>query len=270
MDSHDIRKYRPTSFKDFVGAKNQQIATRIQNAILQGKPPSPLLVIATFGRGKTSFIRHVLLSINCSTRDPITADPCLVCSQCVCSGQRYFGHGHPYRRHEYDCTVLGRADVCELINTHYFEDRDALFLDELHHLNEKHSQEPLLKFVEEFPGLLFAAVMLDKFDGVIPPLRERFERIQMYPPTSDELVAFFEMKAVEWELIAPQQLIQMMVGMSNGSFRACLKTFAAAAESDRTLTEEILEAAFGSIDQRQGHHGDQSWDETSEESLFAV
>jgi hypothetical protein len=86
-------------------------------------------------------------------------------------------------------------------------------MDELHHLHEKLSQEPMLKFVEDFDGLLIAAIMEDRLGEVIPPLRERFEVIQVSP--SPEGTLFETMRAC----FRADELTQAAVGSSVRVFR---------------------------------------------------
>lgn len=245
MNAKQIRKWRPTKFADLIGSKNQAVVRRMQESVIRKAIPSPLLFVSRFGDGKTSFVRLMMLAINCMIRGVNSADPCLNCDQCRCSGPLYCGHGHPFRRFEYDCTILTKSNLAQLLVELFFEDGSAVFFDELHRLDSKSSQEPMLKFLEDFPGLCFAAVMEDRLDQLIPPLRERFDVVQLYPPTNVELVAFLEVKARDWDLDAPLPMLEMMVDLSRGSFRACLKTLASAAERDRILNTDVLRMAFG-------------------------
>jgi replication-associated recombination protein RarA len=119
-------------------------------------------------------------------------------------------------------------------------------MDELHHLHEKLSQEPMLKFVEDFDGLLIAAIMEDRLGEVIPPLRERFEVVQVSPPEEEEMVEFFATMGDVWNVHAKRDVLKFMVKESGKSFRFGIKAHAAAAdEPDRTLTKTLIQDMLG-------------------------
>ncbi len=246
MDSEDIRKWRPSRFSDVVGAVNQRRLGRLQRTLIEGRLPSPLLLAGIYGYGKTSIVRLLLKSLCCQSRNPTTADPCGDCMWCRCFGKYYQGYGEPYRRFEYDCTTPNRTQLIEILDEHRFDDDVVLFMDELHHLHEKLSQEPMLKFVEDFDGLLIAAIMEDRLKEVIPPLRERFEVVQVSPPEEEEMVEFFERMSDDWKVLATQDVVKFMVKQSGKSFRFGIKAHAAAAdERDRTLTKTMVKDMLG-------------------------
>lgn len=246
MDSEKIRKWRPSRFSEVVGAVNQRRLGRLQRTLLEGRLPTPLLLVGVYGYGKTSIARLLLKSLCCQQRDPTTADPCNDCKWCRCFGKYYHGYGEPYRRFEYDCTSLSRGELIKVLDDHRFDDDAALFMDELHHLHEKLSQEPMLKFVEDFDGLLIAAIMEDRLGEVIPPLRERFEVVQVSPPEEEELVEFFTTMGDVWKVHAKRDVLKLMVKESGKSFRFGIKAHAAAAdEPDRTLTKTLIQDMLG-------------------------
>ena len=241
MNAADIRKWRPTSFNDFIGAANLRKIARLQRTLRRGRLPSPLLLVGVYGYGKTSLARLLMKSLDCESRNTATSDPCNKCSQCQCFGKHYNGFGHPYRRFEYDCTQMSRRDLVGVLGEDFFESKIAIFMDEIHHLHEKLSQEPMLKFVEDFDGILVAAIMEDRLDELIPPLRERFDMLTLTPPTADEMVEFFMRKKEEWHVHYDETLIRSVVQHSGQSFRISQRIIAAASEEeDRKLTEELV------------------------------
>ena len=261
MNSNEIKKWRPARFADFAGQINQQRIRRIQQMVLKGLAPFSLLIVGVYGYAKTSLARLILLSLDCDSRDPVTADPCGKCQNCRCSGNYYHGYGAPFRRFEYDCTTLGRPEIIGIINEHIFDPDVAIFFDEIHHLHEKNSQEPLLKFVEDFDGIVLAAIMEDRLPELIPPLKERFEILQLVPPSEEEMVALFVRKLQEWGITAPLDVIRLLVRESGLSFRICLKVIGAAADrDDRTLTKRLVRDVL-SIDPGQDDAGDDDPDQ---------
>lgn len=210
MEPNDIKNWRPTKFSDFVGTKNQRRIGRLQSALRQGRTPSPLLLVGVYGYGKTSLARLVQKSLCCTARDPQTADPCHRCTQCQQFGHFYHGYGYPYRRFECDCTTLARSELIEVLDEHRFDKDVSIFLDELHCLHEKFSQQPLLKFVEDFPGLFMAAIMEDRLPELIPPLQERLEILRLVPPTAEEMVRDFQGKMDQWNITGTEELVNFM------------------------------------------------------------
>ena len=225
MTSDEIRRWRPTRFRDFVGTRNRRVIDRLRRRLVdRGRLPSPLLFAAPFGYGKTSLARLFLLGLNCPDRDGETGDPCLVCQQCVAFVPANNRTGFPFLRLEVDCTHARRPQIIRLCKEFRLDANAAIFLDELHRLHEHHSQEPLLKFLEDFPGILIAAVMADRYLELIPPLRERFETVCLEPPAAEEVVAFLAEKCSgEWQIRADDDVLRSMVESSGVSFQSLLE-----------------------------------------------
>lgn len=237
-----IRRWRPRSFLEFAGAKNRQTIQIFQDALLNShRPPSPALIVSPFGYGKTSFARLLIQAICCENRNAATADPCRLCRQCQYHGPKYdWGSGFP-RHFEVDCTSVKDATLIPLLQDIVWDCDTVTFLDELHRLAPR-LQEALLKPVEDCPGILFAAVMADRYGELAPPLRERFEKIEFVTPSEAEMVDFYAVRIKEWGVQADRELLELMVGRSSRSFRTCQKALAAAAAtSQRTLTTRELE-----------------------------
>lgn len=248
MDSAEIRVWRPTRFRDFVGARNRRVIDRLRRSLVdRGRLPSPLLLVAPFGYGKTSLARLFLLRLNCSRPDGRTGDPCMACPQCRSFVPANNRTGHPFFRVEVDCTQARRPQVIRLCREFRLDANAAIFLDELHRLHETHAQEPLLKFLEDFPGILIAAVMADRYEELIPPLRERFEVVRLEPPSTDEVAEFLGEKCNgEWQIQAEAPVLRSLVRRTGVSFRACLKALAAAAErTPRRLDGQLLDDMLG-------------------------
>ena len=241
MNPDDVRKWRLKTFSELVGAANRRRVQRLQKALLQGTLPSPLLIVGVYGFGKTSLVRLLLKSLNCRNRDPATADPCHVCTQCVCSGKYYFGHGDPYRRFEYDCASLDRAALIEELSEQYFEKDTVMFLDEFHRIQGKGGHELFLKFVEDYDGIFIAAVMEDRLEEIPPPLRERCGIVQLLQPEASEIADSLALKCAEWKISCEEAAIGYMVEQSGQSFRICHRILAAALEDGGMLTRQLVD-----------------------------
>ena len=274
MTSTEISRWRPTRFRDFVGARNRRVIERLRRKLSdQGRLPSSLLFAAPFGYGKTSLARLFLMRLNCPNPHAETGDPCLVCQQCVAFVPANNRTGFPFLRLEVDCTHARRPQIIRLCKEFRLDANAAIFLDELHRLHEHHSQEPLLKFLEDFPGILVAAVMADRYLELIPPLRERFEMVYLDPPTAEEVVAFLAEKCSgEWRIQADEDVLRAMVQSLGVSFRQCLKVLATAADRDprrldRELLDDLLGGPRGPNDSGSAREGGAS-DEIDEDEFF--
>jgi DNA polymerase III gamma/tau subunit len=202
--------------------------------------PSPLLAVVAFGFGKTSLMRLLMKAMTCKKTKRETAEPCNECSNCTRFGAIYNGFGLP-PRWEVDCGRRDRQELLDLIDEVQFEPHAVLFLDELHNLKEKNAESIFLKFIEDFPGKILAAITDDLFKVLLPPLRERFEKLYLYQPNAKEMVAHFSRMNDMWGVSADLDLLELMVVHSGRSFRTCQKILAAAAGCPgRVLTIDIL------------------------------
>lgn len=273
MKPEDIARWRPKRLNDFCGRRNRASGARVLRRIARyGRLASPLLLVAPFGYGKTSLARLLLKGINCAAPIRDTGDPCGDCEQCLSHIPSNNGTGFPFLRLEVDCTQSGRPEIIALCRDYRFDRNAAIFLDELHRLHEKNSQEPLLKFLEDFPGQVIAAVMEDRYRELIPPLRERFETLWLEPPTESEVVDFLvERCADDWRIDAPVPVIRSMVGRTGVSFRHCQRLIAAAAGCDpRRLDHELLDHYLGAASETREPKGEPRISlEAEDEFLFS-
>ena len=243
MNAETIRSWRPSRFADVVGEKNRRTIRRLQRQVLEGNLASPMLLVSPYGFGKTSLVRLLLLALNCRQRDPTTADPCLNCDQCQCSGPRYNGFGHPFRRVEVDCTHLDRPELVELCRE-FLHDRDvALFLDE----PPSSRGCPLAGSAPQVRG---------RFSRSIHRLGDAGSSRRSDPAvagTGADGLARTSSRGgdgrvfpgqVQWGVATrgAEHLVRLMVKRSNRSFRMCLRVLGAAAENDgRILDLDTLE-----------------------------
>src|SRR4051794_24203631 len=104
MDPMDIKRWRPQTFGDFIGAANTRPLQRLQRAAIARRLPPALLIIGPYGCSKTSLARLLLMAYGCQRPDPATGDPCHRCDECLRQGVEYNGEGLTYRHWEVDCT----------------------------------------------------------------------------------------------------------------------------------------------------------------------
>ena len=117
MDGDKIRKWRPTKFADVIGKQNQNRIHRFQQQLLKGRLPDPVLITGIYGYAKTSLARLFLKSMDCRSRDPVTADPCDQCVDCQCFGKFY--HGYPALKISYWKLLQNAEPGGYLSRSHY-------------------------------------------------------------------------------------------------------------------------------------------------------
>ncbi|MEK7139330.1 MAG: AAA family ATPase, partial [Patescibacteria group bacterium] len=75
------RKYRPQTFADVVG--QHHITVTLEQEIIQGKVAHAYLFAGPRGIGKTTSARLVAKAVNCTNRQPTSAEPCNTCDACL-------------------------------------------------------------------------------------------------------------------------------------------------------------------------------------------
>ena len=241
--------WRPASFADIVGKKNQEIVKRVQLYAIK-RSLLILLLIGPYGSGKTALARLLMASYCCHSPDETTADPCNTCENCCQQGPDYNGViSHRYHW-EIECNqALSQEELPSVVLEARQTNKIALFVDELGRLKERNGQEALLKFVEDRKeGLIVGAVGYNLSDSssnvqIIPPLYERMRKEYLSIPTTLELVSFFSQKAKEWEIQHEISVLKEMVKRSQNNFRICLDILDMAFQyKPRKLSTELLEA----------------------------
>jgi hypothetical protein len=245
MESGFFSALRPGQVDQFVGRDNRRRLRDILAELHQRRWGGPLAVVAPFGMGKTSACRLISAAL-CCTQFAKAGEPCGACAGCRSQRPDHNGDRHRYRHWELDCASLPPGERIRFQAEVIGEDRGVVTLDEVAAL-EPADQRSLLKFCEDFRGVLLAAVMVDH-DGepldrkLIPPLAERFRQLRLTLPGEDELTRAFTETANAHGVPAHEADVRLMVRAAGRKFRKCLQVLDRARQAGGLTRAVIADA----------------------------
>src|SRR5262249_47533950 len=140
-----------------VGEPNRLRAESAVAEVKAGLWAGPLAFVGRHGAGKTSCARMIARCLCCPAFQA-SGEPCGTCEGCRSQSPEYNGDRHGYRHWEIDCARTSRRRLANFFSEVSEERRAVVFLDEVPNLRDPASQKALLKFAEEFRGVLLAAV----------------------------------------------------------------------------------------------------------------
>jgi len=145
---------RPEFFRDFV--YNEPAISIVKNMLANDTLPNGLILSGIRGVGKTTLARIVSRSLNCTNRQPDSAEPCGECESCKESLQS----AHPDILEIDGATHSGVDDIRRIIDSAYttplLGNKKVYILDEAHNLARSvASWDTLLKILEEPPDHVF-------------------------------------------------------------------------------------------------------------------
>ena len=139
-------KYRPKTFKDFIGTEQKRVASLLETMIAEGKIPSAILFYGDHGAGKTSMARVLSMSLNCDSEQERPCGNCTSCKEALSNPETHL-------------TIINASDVTGVDSIRkIIEDiskKDLLHtfkvvvFDEMHNLSRQ-AQDCLLT-ITEFP-----------------------------------------------------------------------------------------------------------------------
>ena len=169
------RKYRPYSFKDFIG--QEHIVKTITNEISSGTISHAYLFSGHRGTGKTTLARLFAKAINC--QNPKGAEPCNKCPSCL-----EINEGKAIDIIEIDAASNRGIDEIRSIRESIkfapnFLKYKVLILDEAHQLS-KDAANALLKILEEPPSFAIFILATTEAHKMIPTIASRCQRFDFY------------------------------------------------------------------------------------------
>ena len=179
------RKYRPQSFKDFVGQEN--IIKTLTNAISKNMVSHAYLFSGPRGTGKATLARLVAKSVNCENRKEDSFEPCNKCSSCleIMSGQSMDLIEIDAASHR------GIDDIRELKEGIKFSPTKSKYkifiIDESHQLT-KDGSNALLKTLEEPPEHAIFILATTEAHKMIPTIISRCQRFDFKKLNISEIV----------------------------------------------------------------------------------
>jgi DNA polymerase-3 subunit gamma/tau len=208
------RKYRPQSFKDFIGQEN--VAKIIENEIASGDISHAYLFSGHRGTGKTTLARLFAKAINCLDRKG--AEPCNKCAACL-----EINNGRAIDIIEIDAASNRGIDEIRGIKesikfTPAFLKYKVLILDEAHQLS-KDAANALLKILEEPPAYAVFILATTEAHKMIPTIASRCQKFEFHKLSFEEMVKKLNYICKKEELDCEPEAINLIVAASDGSMR---------------------------------------------------
>ena len=175
------RKYRPTSFDDFVGQSD--VANVIKNEIINNRISHAYLFSGPRGTGKTSTAKIIARMINCSCLGA-NGVPCGKCDSCLNINNSDIVEIDAASNNGVD-EIRELRDKVNLVPT--FGKYKVYIIDEVHMLTTQ-AFNALLKTLEEPPAHAIFILATTEFYKIPATVVSRCQKFQFLKFTNDEIV----------------------------------------------------------------------------------
>ena len=211
------RKFRPQSFRDFVG--QEHVTQTLMNAISHNSFPHALLLTGPRGTGKTTTARIVAKTLLC--KSPQEGQPCLECPSCMA-----MQNGTHLDVVEIDGASNNGVDhIRELRDNLKYAPTSGAYkiyiVDEVHMLSSS-AFNALLKTLEEPPAhikFIFATTEVQKIPATILSRCQRFDlRNHSLENLKNHLEKICQNQDIQWE----DQALWTIAKQAKGSMRDSL------------------------------------------------
>ena len=212
-------KYRPTLISDL---DSTQAAERLRKILMAKDMPQSFLFVGPKGSGKTSAARILARAVNCS--DLKNGEPCGKCEHC-----KSILEGKDMDIIEIDAASnRGIEDVRELKDRAYLMPsklkKKVFIIDEVHMLT-KDAFNALLKLIEEPPKHTMFVLCTTDVEKIPETVLSRLMRVDFRKGTKKELIKSLERVILGEGLKVENEVIDFVVGKSDGSFRNLHRIF---------------------------------------------
>lgn len=249
-----VRKYRPTSFDDYLG---DEIKTQIINRFKDRKNiPNTIMLYGTRGTGKTSMARLMCKEIQCL--NPVDGHSCGECEMCQAIDE-YISHTEA----GVDCEGIIEVDAATTTGKDSINDimEDALvpplypakykivIMDECHQLSTA-AQNSLLKIVEEPPEHLIFILCTTDPEKVLGTIKSRIQlMLEVKKKTVAEMVAKLHSIADAEGLTISDQALEIIAKKGERIPRECImKLESIAKASNGSVTLEDVKRQLGDVE----------------------
>lgn len=239
------RKYRPQTFKDFVGQKH--VVKIISNEIEANSVSHAYLFSGHRGTGKTTLARLFAKAINCQNRKGF--EPCNKCVSCL-----EINKGNAVDLIEIDAASnRGIDDIRSLREGVRYRPNllkyKVIILDEAHQLS-KDAANALLKILEEPPEYVIFILATTEAHKMIPTIASRCQRFDFYKLTIEEIVNKLADVCKKENIKIEKGGLELIAGSSEGSMRDAegILNQVLNFTSDKEITIEELNDILGLVD----------------------
>jgi len=169
------RKYRPQMFSELIG--QEALVQTLSNEIKNNKVHHAFILTGIRGIGKTTTARLIAKSLNCSSSDKATINPCCKCEHCLS-----IASSSDQDVIEFDAAShTGVDDIRQIIESTAYgpvSSRYKIFIIDEVHMLSKSAFNALLKTLEEPPAyikFIFATTEIRKVPITILSRCQRFD-----------------------------------------------------------------------------------------------
>lgn len=208
------RKYRPKSFKEFVG--QEAVIKVIMNEVSSGSISHAYLFSGHRGTGKTTLARVFAKAINCQNRKG--AEPCNECPAC-----REINEGRAIDIIEVDAASNRGIDEVKSLRENIrfaptFLKYKVLILDEAHQLS-KDATNALLKIMEEPPSYAVFILATTEASKMIPTVASRCQKFNFHKLSHDIIAEKLNTICEKENIKIEKDAFDLLISAADGSLR---------------------------------------------------
>lgn len=236
-------KYRPKKISDL---DSELLRERLE-AVLKGKLPDNIphafLFTGPRGLGKTSTARILAKTINCTKRPVDGIEPCNKCDSCVS-----INSGSSMDVMEIDAAsnrgIDEIRDLREKIRLAPFSSKKKVYIiDEVHMLTTE-AFNALLKTLEEPPSHAVFILCTTEPQKLPLTIISRCFHIKFTKATEADLISSFQRIIKGEGMKASREVLAIVSGLSDGSFREGSKILEELSTSSLDITPELIEKKY--------------------------